>query len=232
MINTYNESSLHKTLKNIYSLKHDGKTEVKIGKYICDVVTDDKRIFEIQSSNLSSLTKKTEDLLNQKYKVTIIYPLALTTIIKTVDNNGVILKKRKSPKTKNIFSIFGEIFSLYKIFDYENFCLTVVPISQEKTKTIKDDNVQSKQNSRRFKKNYLITDKNLIDFGKEIHFHKKEDFLAILPKAIPQIFCSKDLKNSPVKNEANKVIWVLKKMNLLEIDHKEKNLCFYKIKNT
>ena len=56
MINTYNESALHENLKFIYANLVNGTTEVKLKNFICDIVAD-KHIYEIQTSNLSSLYK-------------------------------------------------------------------------------------------------------------------------------------------------------------------------------
>ena len=107
MINTYNETSLHRELKEIYAQKHKGNTEIEIENYICDIVCSDKNstIIEIQTSNLSKLTKKIEKL-TKFHKVKLIYPLATTTYLQRQDESGKILSKRKSPKKKNIYSIF------------------------------------------------------------------------------------------------------------------------------
>ena len=64
MINTYNETSLHRELKEIYAQKYQGRTEIEIENYICDIVCNDKNsmIIEIQTSNLSKVTDKIEKL--------------------------------------------------------------------------------------------------------------------------------------------------------------------------
>ena len=49
MINTYNESSLHKTLKRLYSLENSYQTEVKKDGYIFDIISDKDEITEIQT---------------------------------------------------------------------------------------------------------------------------------------------------------------------------------------
>ena len=134
MINTYNETSLHKELKAIYAQKHQGNTEIEIENYICDIACSDENstIIEIQTSNLSKLTKKIEKL-TKFHKVKLIYPLATTTYLQD-----------------------------------------------------------------------------------------------LIPKEIPENFSSKDLKNTEVKAEANKMIWVLRKANLIEQVEKKGNLIIYK----
>ena len=229
MINTYNETSLHRELKEIYAQKHQGNTEIEIENYICDIVCSDENstIIEIQTSNLSKLTSKIEKL-TKFHKVKLIYPLATTTYLQRQDETGKVLSKRKSPKKKNIYSIFGELFSLYKLFDNKNFSLTILFCEICIEKIIFDNPVQTPNKSRRFRKNWLTKDKKLISINNEVVLKNKKDLQDLIPKEIPEYFSSKDLRNTEIKNEANKMIWVLRKANLIEQVEKKGNLIIYK----
>ena len=57
MINTYKESSLHRTLKELYAAKTVGKTEVEADGHIYDILTDKGEVIEIQTQNLAKLKK-------------------------------------------------------------------------------------------------------------------------------------------------------------------------------
>ena len=229
MINTYNETSLHRELKAIYAQKHKGNTEIEIENYICDIVCSDENstIIEIQTSNLSKLTNKIEKL-TKFHKVKLIYPLATTTYLQRQDETGKILSKRKSPKKKNIYSIFGELFSLYKLFDNKNFSLSILLCEICIEKIIFENPVQTPNKSRRFRKNWLIKDKKLISINEEIVLKTKKDLQDLIPKEIPENFSSKDLRKTEIKNEANKMIWVLRKANLIEQVDKKGKLVIYK----
>ena len=231
MINTYNETSLHKQIKEIYAKKFNGKTEIEIEKYICDIFSSEKdpTIIEIQTSNLSKITNKIEKLC-KNYKVKLVYPLATATIIQKKDEKKKKISKRKSPKKKNIYSIFGELFTLYKLFENPNFSLIVLPIQQIVTKTVFTEPVQTINKSRRYKKNWLITDKELLKYDDEIILNSKIDLFNLIPKEIPENFSSKDLAKTEVKKEANKMIWVLRKLHLIEQQDKIGNLIIYKKK--
>ncbi len=63
MINTYNESSLHKTIKNLVAKEVSGITEKEINSYICDIYSTKDRIYEVQTKNLGNLTGKILNLL-------------------------------------------------------------------------------------------------------------------------------------------------------------------------
>ena len=65
MINTYNESSLHKTLIELYALNESAQTEVLKNNHIYDIFKNDGTIIEIQTKNLGKLYAKIKDSLNK-----------------------------------------------------------------------------------------------------------------------------------------------------------------------
>ena len=69
MINTYNETRLHRTLKDLYS-GNTAVQETSLESFICDIY-DAGRIIEIQTSKLSALKAKLEKLL-PRYPVQIV----------------------------------------------------------------------------------------------------------------------------------------------------------------
>ena len=111
-INTYNESSLHNTLKTLYSVTKNGRTEVNLNGYIYDIITDDEGIFEIQTKNLSKLLPKVMTTLEGGGKITVVYPIIAEKKVVLYDDDGNILSKRKSPKKQTIYSIFDELTGL------------------------------------------------------------------------------------------------------------------------
>ena len=68
----------------------------------------------------------------------------------------------------------------------------------------------------------------MISINDEFVLKTKKDLQDLIPKEIPENFSSKDLKNTEVKAEANKMIWVLRKANLIEQVEKKGNLIIYK----
>lgn len=229
MINTFNENSLHKTLKDIYAYRYEGLTEQQFDKFICDIVCKNNLIIEIQTSNLSKLTEKISCLLNT-HKVILVYPMPILTYIKSFDINGNHKCTRKSPKKKNIYYIFGELFTLYKLLDNKNFTLIILPIIETKEKHYTKEPVQTFNKSRRFRKDWLITNKILTEMKDEILITKLSDLLAFLPKDLPEFFSSKELSKTEVGINANKMLWVLKKAELIEFVKKENRFDYYQIK--
>lgn len=90
-IGTLNESSLHETLKR-YFLCAGAKTEVAIESFVCDILCADKKVIEIQTSNLGSLKKKLSVLL-KTHKVEVIFPI--------FENNFIRVLKKEKAKIKS-----------------------------------------------------------------------------------------------------------------------------------
>ncbi len=224
MINTLNESSLHKTLKHYYALQNEGSsTEVPLGPYIADIRTHDGSIIEIQTANLAHLRDKIQYCLNERTRITVVYPLVTTKYIETYSNNGTADSKRKSPLHKNIYSVFKELTSLYSFLQDSLFTLEVVEITMTETRQATDKPVQSSNKRRRFMKNWVKTGKRLEEIGKAHVFNGIEPYLSMLPSGLPHEFTIKDVQNS-FSSQGLKVpeqsvrcmIWIFHKAGLIE----------------
>ncbi|MBQ1181811.1 MAG: hypothetical protein IIX63_06815 [Treponema sp.] len=75
MINTYNESSLHKTLKKLYSLENSHQVEVKKDGFIFDIISDKNEIIEIQTQSIEKLIPKIEYAIKNNIKIKIVIPI-------------------------------------------------------------------------------------------------------------------------------------------------------------
>ncbi len=239
-INTLNESSLHRTLKKIYSLEEGSETEVESGGQIYDIVHKDGSITEIQTKNISRLAKKAEAALMQGKKFRIVHPVAEETRIETYDKNGNLISRRKSPKKESVYSVFRELTGLYPVLLEENFSLELVFSKITEIRTETENPVQSKNKRRRFRKNWLKTDKKLDSIERTQILKSKKDYLAMIPDGIPERFTVKDiaekLKKIPeVKNKtsncASIFVWVLNKMELIEQEGNKNRARLYRIKD-
>lgn len=229
MINTYNETSLHLSLKKLYAIKYNGTTEIPVEKYICDIVTDDDSIIEIQTGSLLKLLPKLIVLL-KNHKVRLVHPLTCIKYIETHSSNGEKISRRKSPKRKDIYYLFDELMGIHPILLNKNFTLEVLLTTQTEIRRTTAEPVQSLNNRRRFKKNWIKTDKILDSISDTYIFKSKKDYLALLPHEIPKEFNAKDLSKTDVKNNSYKMLWVLNKMELLDFCGKINNKNTYKIK--
>ncbi|WP_428771141.1 helix-turn-helix domain-containing protein [Treponema sp. HNW] len=216
MINTFNESSLHKKLKTQAAQKYGGKTEQEIGNYICDVLTEDGTIIEIQTKSFKNICAKLTDLL-QTHRLILIYPLICETYIEYYDEGGTLLSRRKSPKKRGIFSIFDELTGIWPILLHKNFTLEVIESTAVKKRKKTAEPVQSVNKKRRFKKNWLSFDTELLCEAGSRFFCSKKDYLELLA-GIPEEFGVKEAaeRTGAPLSQTRKMLWTLRKTGLIE----------------
>lgn len=226
---TINESDLHNSLKNIYCDLYDGQTEVEEYGHVYDIVTKNQNVIEIQTKNLSKLLPKIVDTIEKGRNVKIIHPVVAENKIELKDLNGNLIYSRKSPKKENVYSIFKELTGIYEILLNPRFSLEIVRIKMVEERTRTAENVQSQNNKRRFKKNWLKTNKRLESVIATTRFNSKEDWLSLLPE-LPEIFCAKHLEEKiGKKNNPHLILWVFARMKIIELDHTKNRVKFYKI---
>lgn len=215
MINTYAESQLHKTLKNLYAADTLGLTEQEVAGKICDVVAADGGIVEIQTRSLSKLHGKLGVLLPD-YRVKVVYPLIVKKTIETVRKDGSLVSRRKSPKRQRLVDVFSELTAIHPYLLHENFTLEVLEVSVVERRVKVEEPIQLNNKSRRFKRDWFKEGKSLEEIHAAHQFSRAQDYLALLPADLPESFTVKEAcallkdKNVPV------MLWVLRKMGLVE----------------
>ncbi len=235
MINTYNESSLHKELKNRYCKENKGKTEQEIESYICDIVCENGSLIEIQTKNLGNLNGKILQLL-QNYVVTLVYPLAITTYIEYYDENNIDKKpisRKKSPASNNLYDMFDELMGCFPILLHKNFKLKVIEVRVTKERIRTKSKTQSLNKKRRYLKDWLSHDTTLDEIIKTHTFSKKSDYIRLLPSELPLLFTVNDIveKSSKkiTKAQAYKLVWTFNKMGIIEFVGKEGRSKVYRL---
>lgn len=226
---TLNESSLHKSLKTIYEEIYDGQTEVKKYNHIYDIITKKGNMIEIQTKNLSKLLPKIHDTIEKGHNIKLVHPVILENTIELYDSENHLISRRKSPKKQNIYSIFNELTGIYDVLLNRHFSLEITFIKMTETRIRTAENVQSKNKRRRFKKNWIKTNKQLEEIIETKRFNSKEDYLNLLPD-LPETFCSKDLEEKiGKKNNPNLILWVFAHMNIIKHVESQGRKKIYKI---
>jgi len=184
MINTYNETHLHRTLKDLYS-SNDAVQEISLEGSICDIY-DSGRIIEIQTSKLSALKAKLEKLL-PLYPIQIVYPIIQNAYILTLNEDGSERSCRKSPKHGNFYQIFRELLGIVHCLDNPNLTLRILYIDCEVIK------IDDKKGRSRYKRPRII-DKKLLKIHREEEFHGIDSLIAPFIAELPDVFISADVR--------------------------------------
>ena len=231
MINTYSESQLHNTLKNLYAEASQGLTEQQVAGKICDIVARDGSIIEIQTGSLSKLHGKL-GLLLPHHKVKVVYPLVVKKTIETRKKDGTLVSCRKSPKKQCLLDMFSELTAIFPYLLEENFVLEVLEVSVVEHRIKEDAPVQLANKSRRFKRDWYKEDKSLEEIYATHQFASAEDYLELLPKELPETFTIKEASNVLKGRNVPRMLWVLRKMGLVEQVGKQGRRLLLKKKDT
>ena len=89
--------------------------------------------------------------------------------------------------------------------------------------------VQSANKKRRFKKDWIKSNKKLDEILNTKILNSKEDFLSLLPKELPDLFCAKDINKAINSKDGNLLIWIFVRMGLIKYISKKGNTKFYKV---
>lgn len=182
MINTYNESDLHLTLKKMYALEFNGKTEVRLEgtDWICDIIDENGNAIEIQTSNLSALTEKAEFILKSGKKLKIVHPILAEKYIEMLDSAGNTLYRKKSPKKATIYDSLRGMTKICPLFLNENCTLEVLFVRATEFRRRTAEEVQTANKSRRHLKNWIPAGKKLEEILEKKRFSTKKDFTDLL----------------------------------------------------
>lgn len=246
VINTWNESNLHHTLKNIYAGEFNGKTEVKEGPFICDIITEDNSIIEIQTSNISALTKKAEYLIQNKKKITVVHPIIEKKIIETYSTDGTLISKRTSPKSETIYSCLRSLTGICHLLTNPLFTLEIIAVSITEIRRKTPEKVQNTTKSRRHLKDWLPAGKKLNSINSKTKYKTTNDYKNLLPQTIKDSFTPPELYKALLNEtwtdgmtKSNKkaaassytlLIWLLCKMEIIKkTDEKKGKSWIYKV---
>ena len=214
-ININNEKSLHLSIKQWYAVPGD-RLEVKVDKYIIDLVREDSLI-EIQTKNFSAIGNKLRNLVKYN-KVMLVHPIAIEKYIVTIEGTGEVISRRKSPKKGKVVDLFDELIRIPDLVLEENFILEILMTKEEEIRC-KD----GKGSWRR--KGISIKDRKLLEVVEKITFKEGKDFLRFLPEELPVNFTNKQLAKTLKVTiyKARKITYCFRKMRIIKEVGKLKN---------
>lgn len=242
MINTYNESKLHLTLKKLYAMEYNGICEVKLDdtEWICDIIDENGDAIEIQTSNLSALTEKVEYLLETGRKVKIVHPVFEEKYIEMVDLQGELLYRKKSPKKATVYDSLRGMTKICTFFLNKDCTLEVLSVRITEVRRETETPSQNTAKSRHHLKSWVIQEKRLEEI-KEKKVFRKEEFIKLLcleSDSEKEEFRLCDIQKTIKKKHgvkaarwASLVIWILLKMKLIEIKKIKGRSKFYGLRN-
>lgn len=171
-IGTLAEKTLHAVLKRYFE-PDASFTEVKVGKYVADIMHDGK-ITEIQTGSFNRLRDKLTEFLKGS-KVTVVYPVAKVKYLCWIDpDTGEMSSKRRSPKTGRVYDIFRELYKIKLFLQDPNLNLCIILLELTEYRTLNGWSKDRKKGSTRFER----IPSNILD---EVYINNLYDYRKLLP---------------------------------------------------
>lgn len=223
-IGTQRESSLHASLKEKYT-GNSGLLEIEREGYVCDGITEEGVIIEVQTGSFGPLRIKAPTLASYS-PVRIIFPVIHRRYIETYAEDGIRLRRRLSPRRGSPWDIFSSLVYAPLLPKTPNLSITLAILD-----ALEERILDGKGSWRR--KGARIRDKKLLCFHEELVLKELGDYIAFIPFSMDQEFTVRDLSEAIEELNvtlARKVIYVLYKLDLIERVCKRGNAWKYRRK--
>jgi hypothetical protein len=184
---TYREGSLHASLKARYAATvADARVEAAVDGFVVDVVGRDELV-EIQTASFASVSRKLERLVSA-HRVVLVHPIAIEKWLILVDADGVILRRRRSPKRGLALDLFDELVHIAALMAEPGFRIELPLIREDEIRgPIPEGAVY------RYPREWWRLDRRLVDVVETLRLDTPADLLGLLPMGLPDLFTSADI---------------------------------------
>ncbi len=217
------ETSLHQQLKAHYA-GDSGQTEVRLGRYIIDVVRDD-RLIEIQHGGLSSIRDKIRALC-KNHDVLVVKPIVtVKTLIKCSRKGGRVVSRRRSPKRGQLLDLFDELVHFTRAYPHPRLSIEAPLVEVEEWR------YPGHGRRRRWRKNdHVVEDQRLVRITDVHRFGPRRDLLRLLPEDLAEPFDTAQLAEGLGigRGSAQRIAYCLREMGALKPSGKRGNAILYR----
>jgi hypothetical protein len=222
LIGTRKESNLHNALKFRYA-GADGETEKSMGDYVCDGLTPDGEIIEVQTGSFGPLKDKARELAAFG-PVRIIHPIIINKYIETLNLKGEVIRKRKSPRKGSEWDLFKNLLYAPELAAVPGLCIELALID------VLEQRIEDGKGSWR-RKGASISGRELTGWHSSLTLSSVKDYYRFLPFASGEEFTTRGLAAKARINTAlaGKALYVLTKIGVAERIGKKGNSFVYKI---
>ena len=184
-LSTYREGSLHAELKALYARPGD-RVEESVDGYVVDVVRDDELI-EIQTASFASAARKLRRLV-EDHRLALVHPIPVERWLVRVDADGVMTKRRRSPKCGLPLDLFDQLVAFPELVAHPNFRLELVLVREEEIRGPIPAGARF-----RYPRQWWRLDRRLLEVVETVRVDTPRDLLGLLPAGLPDSFTSADI---------------------------------------
>ena len=197
------------------------EAEVRVGKYVVDL-RGPGEIVEIQTRGFSALRRKLPALL-AGHRVRLVHPVALERVIVRLDDDGVILGSRRSPKRGSIQDLFAELVAIPTLLAHPGLTLEVVLTREEE--------YRRREPGRAWRRHgWVVQERHLVDILDRRVLTGPEDLLGLLPGGLPAEFTTAELAAALQRPRrlAQQMAYCLREAGCVEAAGKRGNAIIYR----
>lgn len=177
------EGPLHAALKDALAGPGD-RTEVKVDRFVIDLVRADGELVEIQTGGFGPLGPKLDALLDA-HRIRIVHPVAAERRIVRVDEHGELLSARRSPRKATVVDIFDRLVTFPSLLAHPHLQIEVV--------LTKEDHVRGAEPVTRRRRTKDHGERRLVDIVERIVLSSPDDVLRALPPLPAEPFSTREL---------------------------------------
>ena len=206
-IGTLREQHLHAALKEWYREPGD-RIEVGVEGFIVDLVRG-RELIEIQTRGFSSMRRKLDRLLD-RHLVRLVHPIAVEKWIKKVDEGGVEISRRKSPKRGVAADVCAELVSFPALLGHPHLTLEVLLVHEEEVRRPDPGAWRGR--------GWRSAERRLIGIVERIEFESPADLVSVLPGDLPDPFTTAELavRLRRTRHLAQEVTYCLREAGVLD----------------
>ncbi len=186
-IGTLGERTLHAVLKNYFEPRPENH-EIKIGRYVADIVNDEG-ITEIQTRSFDRLRAKLA-AFSALAPVTVVCPVVRRKTLVWIDpESGEMSKPRKSPKNGRLTDALRELCRIHEFIGKENIRICIILLDCEEYRMRDGWANDGKRGSTRYER--IPT-----ELVEEIYIETAEDLRSLLPSSLPSTFTAANFRRA------------------------------------
>ncbi len=184
---TLREGSLHAALKARYAAMIAGaRIEDAVDGFVVDVAGQDELV-EIQTASFASARRKLERLVTSHH-VVLVHPIPIEKWLVRVDSDGLVLRRRRSPKRGLALDLFDELVYIPRLIAHPNFRIELPLIREDEIRGPIPDGAKY-----RYPRAWWRLDRRLVDVVDTQRIDTPADLLFLLPLGLPDPFTTADI---------------------------------------
>ena len=158
--------------------------EVRVGKFVIDLVRADGELVEVQTGGFGALGPKLDALLDD-HRFRVVHPVAAERRIVRADEHGEIVSVRRSPKRGTALEVFDRLVAFPSLLSHPNFTIEVLLLREDHVRGIGPTTVRRRTRD--------PGQRRLIEVLDQIEIRNSYDVLHVLPALPREPFSTREL---------------------------------------